>query len=97
MLYFVVIGRSWVKISDKDGNRRLDKVDDFVRIEVERGLSRPDLLVIPVLVDDAAIPSPTELPDTLDKLASLQVVQVRDDPDFHRDMNRLIEFLTDST
>lgn len=89
----VVIGRLWVNISDKEGNRRLDKSDDFVRIEVERGLSRPDLLVIPVMVDDVAVPSPAELPDTLDKLASLQVVQIRHDPDFHRDMNRLVDFL----
>jgi hypothetical protein len=89
----VVIGSKWVNIADKDGNRRLENPEDFVRIEVERGLNRPDMLVIPVLVDSAGVPSPAELPDSLDKIASLQVVQVRHDPDFHRDMTRLIDFL----
>ncbi len=94
-ILLVIIGRTWVNITDAQGNRRLYKEDDFVRIEVERGLNRPDLLVIPVMVDEAVVPSPSELPDTLNKLSSLQVVQVRDDPDFHRDMNRLIDFLKD--
>jgi len=89
----IIIGQNWVNIADKEGKRRLDNPEDFVRIEVERGLSREGLLVIPVLVDEAPVPNPLELPDSLDKLSSLQVVQVRHDPDFHRDMNRLIDFL----
>lgn len=89
----VVIGEKWVNITDDEGNRRLDNAEDFVRIEVERGLSRPDLLVIPVMVDNASVPDAEDLPGSLAKIPSLQVVHVRHDPDFHRDMGRLISFL----
>ncbi|MBZ0278208.1 MAG: SUMF1/EgtB/PvdO family nonheme iron enzyme [Anaerolineae bacterium] len=92
-ILLIIIGQKWVNITDAEGKKRLDNPEDFVRIEVERGLSRPDLLVIPVLVDEAGVPNPADLPDSLGKIASLQVVQVRHDPDFHRDMNRLIDFL----
>jgi hypothetical protein len=89
----VIIGRSWASIQNEAGRKRLDDPEDFVRVEVEKGLHRNDLLVVPVLVDDASIPHSNDLPDSLDQLVSLQVVKVRHDPDFHRDMNRLIDFL----
>jgi hypothetical protein len=89
----IIIGQKWVSIADKEGRRRLEDPHDFVRIEVEKGLDRPGMLVIPVLVDEAPVPSPIDLPDSLDKISSLQVVQIRHDPDFHRDMSRLIDFL----
>ncbi|MBI5667109.1 MAG: TIR domain-containing protein [Chloroflexi bacterium] len=91
----LIIGKRWASITDQAGLRRLDDAQDFVRLEAERALARPDLLVIPILVDDAAVPTPAELPDSMDRLASLQAVPVRHDPDFHRDMDRLIEFLRD--
>lgn len=91
----LIIGRRWASLTDKDGLRRLDDSRDFVRLEAERALARSDLLVIPILVDEAAVPTPDELPDSMDRLASLQAVPVRHDPDFHRDMDRLIGFLRD--
>lgn len=89
----VIIGRLWVSIQNEAGQKRLEDPEDFVRVEVEKGLQRGDMLVVPVLVDDAPVPNPGDLPDSLDRLVSLQVVEVRHDPDFHRDMNRLIDFL----
>ncbi|RMG80036.1 MAG: amino acid ABC transporter substrate-binding protein, partial [Chloroflexi bacterium] len=65
--------------------------DDFVRIEVEAGLNRNDVLVIPVLVKGAGMPSSADLPPTMRELAYRNGAVVRDDPDFHRDMNRLIK------
>jgi TIR domain-containing protein len=43
----VIIGPTWLTMTDSQGNRRLDDPADFVRIEVESGLKRKDALVIP--------------------------------------------------
>jgi formylglycine-generating enzyme required for sulfatase activity len=89
----VIIGRQWLNIKDDAGNRRLDNPEDYVRLEVERGLSRPGLLLIPVQVDGADIPKDDDLPDSLKALPGRNAVIVRHDPDFHRDMDRLIAHL----
>jgi hypothetical protein len=88
----VVIGPGWLDATDDGGRRRLDKTDDFVRIEVERGLSR-DILVIPLLVSGAAMPGADQLPPSLAELADLQAMVVETDPNFHRDIDRLIREL----
>jgi hypothetical protein len=47
--------------------------------------------VIPVLVRRAIMPSSTDLPLAIRSLAYCNGISVRSDPDFHRDMDRLIE------
>ena len=59
-----VIGRGWVGAVDRDGQRRLDRPDDFVRLEVAAALRR-NIRVIPVLVGGATFPEPEELPEDL--------------------------------
>jgi TIR domain/WD domain, G-beta repeat len=70
-----VIGRSWVSSADKDGLRRIDDPNDFVRIEIEAALQR-NVRVIPVLVDGAAMPKASELPESLKGLARRQGTEV---------------------
>jgi TPR repeat protein len=70
-----VIGRNWVSSADKDGLRRIDDPDDFVRIEIEAALHR-NVRVIPVLVDGAAMPKASELPESLKGLARRQGTEV---------------------
>ena len=70
-----VIGRNWASSADKDGLRRLDDPDDFVRIEIEAALRR-DVHVIPVLIDGAAMPKASELPESLKGLARRQGTEV---------------------
>jgi hypothetical protein len=86
----VIIGPSWLTIADNAGRRRLDDPDDCVRMEVRSALERPDCTVIPVLVDGAAMPCADDLPDDLRPLATRNATSVRDDPDFHRDVSKLI-------
>jgi SH3-like domain-containing protein len=89
----VIIGQHWLNLQDKHGYRRLDDPNDFVRFEIERAINSNRILVIPVLVDTASMPSGEELPASLQELAFKNAVTVRDDPDFHRDIDRLIKQL----
>jgi YVTN family beta-propeller protein len=67
----ILIGPHWLSAADESGARRLDDPDDFVRLEVAAAL-RADTRVIPVLVDGAAMPPSTDLPDELRFLARRQ-------------------------
>jgi hypothetical protein len=87
----VIIGPSWALMADSSGKRRLADPYDFVRIEVETALKRNDVTVIPVLVDNATMPSADQLPDGLKDLAFRNSVVVRNDPDFNRDITLLIK------
>ena len=61
-VFIAMIGPQWLAVTDDDGNRRLDQWDDFVRIEIASALKQRKL-VIPVLVGQARMPSPDDLPD----------------------------------
>lgn len=87
-LVLVVIGDRWIDAGTA-GARRLDDAADFVRIEIEAALERK-IPVVPVLVRGATIPADSALPPSLRALAYRNGMSVRPDPDFHRDMDRLI-------
>jgi TIR domain-containing protein len=84
----IIIGPGWARASSS-GNRTLADADDYVRVEIEQALSS-SARVVPVLVSHAALPRGDEIPESMHKLLALQAVSVRPDPDFHRDMDRLI-------
>jgi hypothetical protein len=83
-----VIGPNWATILDKNGKRRLDDKNDFVRIEIATALTR-DIPVIPVLLDNAELPKPEQLPPDLEELSVRNGIYVRH-ASFHGDMDRLI-------
>ena len=60
-----VIGDRWLDAAfsegPQQGKRRLDEPGDYVRIEIEAALAR-GIPVIPVLVDQATMPSESKLP-----------------------------------
>ncbi|MDX2159129.1 MAG: toll/interleukin-1 receptor domain-containing protein [Hyphomicrobiaceae bacterium] len=84
----IVIGKSWLTVVDKNGNRRLFQEADPVRTEIETVLGR-QMLVIPILVDSAPMPDETELPKGIEKLSAINGIQVRPHPDFQADVQRL--------
>ncbi len=90
LVVLVVIGPGWLTATDSAGQRRLDNPADWVRVEVEEALRRDGVLVVPLLVGHAAMPRPDELPNSLQNLAYRNCGEARPDPDFHRDMSRLI-------
>jgi hypothetical protein len=88
----VIIGKHWLTVSDSVGARRLDDAGDFVRMEIERALAAGKH-VVPVLVSNASMPLAKDLPDSIRSLVNQHGIQVRPDPDFHGDMDRLIRQL----
>jgi len=57
----VVIGPHWLDLRMPDGTRRLDDAGDYVRREVAASLAS-DAIVVPVLIENAAMPSAEALP-----------------------------------
>jgi hypothetical protein len=88
----VVIGPRWSTVSASNGTPRLRELDDPVRIEVAAALNRPELKVIPVLVDGAKMPEPEDLPEALVALPRRAGVEITD-ARFDFDTNKLIEVL----
>ena len=85
----VIIGKDWLNMKDASGNRRLDDVDDFVRLEISTALSR-NIQVIPVLFDDIPMPRPEELPENIRLLTRRQFVEI-DSKRFEDDIRKLAE------
>lgn len=73
-----VIGPQWSSIKGADGTRRLDDPSDLVRREIARALQRPDVHVIPVLVDAAKLPPREELPADLVGLRDRNAFEISD-------------------
>jgi hypothetical protein len=73
----VVIGPEWATVTAPGGGRRLERDDDFVRLEVGVAL-RSERPVVPVLVGGAEMPRPEDLPDELRPLLKRQAFTVRD-------------------
>jgi hypothetical protein len=88
----VIIGPTWLDVTNETGQRRLDDPADFVRIEVEAALER-DIPVVPLLVGGAVMPKGSALPPGLSSLTFRNGTPIRPDPDFHHDMSRLIRGL----
>lgn len=87
----VLIGKQWANIKDAEGRRRLDNPEDFVRLEVAAALKRK-VRVVPVLLQGAAMPASTDLPEPLAKLARLNAIEVSDTR-WDYDVGRLIDAL----
>jgi hypothetical protein len=77
-LLVAVIGPRWASVEDAHGRRRLDDPADFIRVEVEAGLRQPDVRVVPVLVQGAAMPTAEELPRALADLARRNALELSD-------------------
>ncbi len=87
----VVIGSEWLTIRGPDGTRRLDEPGDYVRGEIGAALAA-DVPVVPVLVGDAELPVPGDLPEELRPLVNRQAARIRDDS-WHQDVDALVRRL----
>jgi hypothetical protein len=85
----VVIGREWLSIADTDGRRRLDDPQDYVRLEIATALKR-GIAVLPVLLEDADMPSAADLPADIAPLARRQAARLTETA-WSADVRRLLE------
>lgn len=95
----VIIGPQWTGITNDDGTKRLFDPEDLTRKEVETALKRLStrkILVVPVLLLAAKMPSRDELPESLHMLTNQNAISINDDPHFDFDMGRLIEAIKES-
>ena len=84
----VMIGPAWLT-TNRNGVRRLDEPDDFVRMEIETGL-RSGKPVLPVLVGGAVMPTEEDLPAAIRALARRQAI-VLSDSGWSSDVTRLVD------
>lgn len=82
----VMMGPAWNKEID-----RLNKPDDIVRLEIERAIHK-QMLIMPVLVQGAQMPSNDSLPSSVSALANRQAFELSDSR-FNTDVDLLIEHL----
>jgi uncharacterized membrane protein YhaH (DUF805 family) len=73
--FIAVIGPRWLNARNNDGNPKLENPTDYVRMEIESALKR-DIRVIPVLVDGASMPRPSDLPLSLQALARRNAMEI---------------------
>ncbi len=86
-----VIGKNWLDARNADGQLRLSDPNDFVALELALALQRK-ILVIPVLVGGATMPTPAELRSDLRGLAGRNALTLHE-RDFQRDLDSLVRTL----
>ena len=74
----VVMGDDWLTETTRDGERRIDDPNDFVRLEVEAALAAPRVSVVPVLVEGAEMPRQSQLPETIRDLSRINAIELSD-------------------
>ena len=74
-VFIVVIGKDWLSIKDEFERRRIDLPDDWVRREMETAL-QAGKIIIPLLIEGAALPSREALPPSLLPLLEIQARRI---------------------
>jgi TIR domain len=90
-ILLVMIGKHWMEHKPGVGPRINDE-KDFVRIEIVAALSR-NVRVIPVLLDEAKMPTEESLPEPLRTLARRNAIEISNSR-FNSDVDRLIETMS---
>lgn len=86
----LVIGDNWLD-RQADGRRRIDDDEDIVRLEVRAAIDR-GIAILPVLVEDAEMPSRRELPADIAPVARYNALTLTDER-WPQDLSRLADVL----
>ena len=71
--FVAVIGGGWLGAGAESS--RLFDSDDYVRAEIESAIGR-DIPIFPILVGQAVMPAPEELPDSVSNIAYLNAIEL---------------------
>jgi hypothetical protein len=80
----VIIGQAWAQ------DPRLQNPNDLIRIAIEAALQNPLVRVLPVVVNNAMMPSVQLLPPSIQQVCYRGATSVRDLPYFDQDINGLV-------
>jgi tetratricopeptide (TPR) repeat protein len=79
--FLALIGKGWLRArNEESGQRRLDEPEDWVRSELELALETSrstELLIVPLLVDDAKMPKRPYLPKSIQGILDHQALPLR--------------------
>lgn len=87
----VLIGSQWASAVNAAGQRRLDRDDDPIVLEIADGID-DGATVIPVLLENAVMPGEAELPPKLRAMAEFNALRLRDS-DWQHDLERIFKAL----
>ena len=73
-----VIGTRWATVTNERESGRLERSEDWVKLEIETALMRQDVVVIPVLVGGAQMPAAADLPESLRPMTKWQAQHLSD-------------------
>ena len=90
-----LIGPRWLSALDKDGRPRIEQEGDLVRAEIAQALQQESMLVIPVLVGGARMPSESSVPLDISALCRRNVVELSD-ARWDYDVSGLIDAVQDA-
>ena len=90
-VFLAIIGPSWFNWYRAERDPQPSDLHDFVRIEISAALKR-DIPVVPVLLENAAIPAVEALPIDLQPLFFRHGIRVRHET-FSTDIQQLADFL----
>lgn len=93
-VFIAAIGPHWLTLTDDSGERRLDQWNDFVRIEIESAIKHKKM-IIPLLFGGANMPSPNDLPETIQGLARRNAIGISHQH-FARDVENLVKFIKET-
>ena len=84
----VIIGPQWAELM----RHRAKEAQDFVRAEVEAALLL-DLPIVPVVVDDTVMPTPSDLPESVEGITGKQRFRLTSGAELNSQLGRLIHHI----
>jgi hypothetical protein len=87
----VLMGKDWANAKDGHGVRRLDSLDDGLRLEISDGI-KDGAAIFPVLLENAQMPNESELPPELRRLPEFNALKLRDG-DWKQDLEAICRTL----
>ena len=90
----VLVGEKWLSLNWRQSRWwfRSRPKEDFVQAEIKSALDL-GVPIVPLLVDNVAMPHLDDLPNSIAEFVSLNAAEVRSGRDFHKDMDRVLEII----